>query len=50
MEGSEDEEEAGIEVFGALRLQLAPGTRSRYIGVRPNKLGQTRLSELLVRN
>ena len=38
MEGSDDEDANGpFEVFGVHRLKLAPGTRSGYIGVRPNK-------------
>ena len=36
MEESEEEEEQ-VEIFGVHRLQLAPGTQSGYIGVRPNK-------------
>ena len=38
MEGEEAEDrEELIEVFGVHRLKLAPGTKSRYVGVRPNK-------------
>jgi hypothetical protein len=38
MEGSDDEETEGPhEVFGVHLLKLAPGSRSGYIGVRPNK-------------
>ena len=38
MEGSDDEEAEGpFEVIGVHRLKLAPGSRSGYVGVRPNK-------------
>ena len=38
MEGEEVEEddEAPIEVFGIHRLELKPGSKSGYVGVRPN--------------
>ena len=39
MEGEEEEGEddvGPIEVFGIHRLELAPGTKSGYVGVRPN--------------
>ena len=35
MEDDEDDEGA-FEVFGIHRLELAPGTKSGYVGVRPN--------------
>ena len=35
MEDEEDDEEP-IEVFGIYRLTLKPGSRSGYVGVRPN--------------
>ena len=38
MEDDEGKDDEGpIEVFGVHRLELAPGTMSGYIGVRPNK-------------
>ena len=39
MEGDEEEGEddvGPIEVFGIYRLELAPGTKSGYVGVRPS--------------
>jgi hypothetical protein len=32
----EEDEEGPIEVFGIYRLALKPGSRSGYVGVRPN--------------
>ena len=34
-EGPVEEEEGPVEVFGVHRLELAPSTKSGYIGVRP---------------
>ena len=34
-EGPVEEEEGPVEVFGVHRLELAPNTKSGYIGVRP---------------
>ena len=36
-EGEESERTEQFEVLGVLRLPLAPGTQSGYLGVRPNK-------------
>ena len=36
-EGEESEGTEQFEVLGVLRLPLAPGTQSGYLGVRPNK-------------
>ena len=37
MEGESEEAAERIEVFGVHRLLRAPGTKSGYLGVQPNK-------------